>query len=593
MNTISSPVVQPRLEYPRPHLARNRWLCLNGEWEFAFDAEDAGRGEHWEEMTRLGKAITVPFAYQTALSGLNVKEICEVVWYARDFDLPEAWAGESVLLHFGAVDYEATVWVNGNLVGAHRGGHVSFSFDVTHALRPGPNRVCVRVVDRQDEGQPRGKQASSGIPRGIDYYCTTGIWQSVWLEPVGLTYVSDIVVTSDVAEGAFFVTPVLSGSRAGVDVCVELLDGDQVVASAVSRGLVSGSLKLTLKNPRLWSSEAPFLYAIRIRVSLQGKAVDTVESYAGMRSIELRDGQFLLNGEPVFLRMVLDQGYWPDGGLTAPSDEALRADVEWCKALGFNGARKHQKVEDPRWLYWCDRLGLLVWGEMANARAWSLETQADLEAEWVEAVERDRSHPCIVAWVPVNESMGYPNLVEGHLAQRAGIERLVHLTRRLDPSRPIVDNDGWEQTAASDIVAIHDYSFSGEALASRYPETVAGGPLPEKIWLGSRPTFLPGVEAAGRPVMLTEVGGFLMKPEDTRNLDVMYDIYNSIHTGEELQRKYAELIDTLRTLPFVAGFCYTQLTDVEQELNGLLTYDRRPKVDVARVAEINRGFEAP
>jgi len=228
-------------------------------------------------------------------------------------------------------------------------------------------------------------------------------------------------------------------------------------------------------------------------------------------------------------------------------------------------------------------------GEMANARAWSFETQANLEMEWAKAVERDRSHPCIVAWVPVNESMGYPNLTDSHSAQRTCVEQIVHLTRRLDPTRPIIDNDGWEQTTVSDIVAVHDYSFSGEILASRYTETLRGGPLPEKIWLDSRPTFLPRVEQDGRPIMLTEVGGFLTRPENTSDLDVMYEIYNSIQSSEELQRKYEELIVAIQALPFVAGFCYTQLTDVEQELNGLLTYDRKPKVDAQAIAEINRG----
>lgn len=561
----------PRPEYPRPRLVRDRWQSLNGLWEFAFDPQDAGAAGGWQDHLSLDDEICVPFAHQTKLSCVGDRQVCEVVWYAQNFEMPDDWTGETILLHFGAVDYEATVWLNGALLGIHRGGHVPFTFDATLALKGGENRVSLRVVDRQDPGQPRGKQASSGQSHGIDYWCTTGIWQSVWLEPVGPSYLADLVVTSDL--GSFHVEPLMYGARNGVEARIEVFAGDVKVAERIGAGLIP------VPDPKLWSPDSPSLYDLRITLTRDGETLDEVRSYAGLRTVELRDGQFLLNGEPLFLKMVLDQGYWPDGGLTAPSDEALKADVEWCKALGFNGARKHQKIEDPRWLAWCDRLGLLVWGEMPNARAWSPEVQRMLEEEWTEAVLRDRSHPCIVAWVPLNESMGFPDLEAGDSAQRAGMERLVHLTRRLDPTRPVIDNDGWEQSAVSDIVAVHDYSHSGAELAARYADS-----LPERIWSGSRCTLLPGVEASGRPIMLTEVGGFLTRPEDAGELDVMYSIYNSIGSGEELLTRYEELMAGIAEVPFVAGFCYTQLTDVEQERNGLLTYDRRPKVEPFRIA---------
>lgn len=566
----------PRSEYPRPRLVRDRWLCLNGKWEFAFDEEGS-----LSEESALPLEITVPFAHQWALSDLEDRRMSETVWYARSFEVPQEWTAGSVLLHFGAVDYEATVWINGTEVAFHRGGHVPFTVDVASLLRQGENRVVLRVVDPQDPSQPRGKQASSGAPHGIDYWCTTGIWQTVWLEPVAPTYLADLVVTGDLGSGALFVTPIVHGSRAELEVVVNAYEGDLHIATASGQPFTTEPIRLELPNPRPWSPGSPFLYDLRVRLVRHGEVVDEVSSYAGLRSIELRDGRFVINGVPTILRLVLDQGYWPESGLTAPSDEALRADVEWCKRLGFNGARKHQKVEDPRWLYWCDRLGLFAWGEMANARAWSFQAQERVEAEWASAVERDRSHPSIIAWVPLNESMGYPKLEAGDARQISGLQRLVHLTRRLDPTRPVIDNDGWEQTATSDVVAIHDYSHSGEKLAGRYVD----GSLPERIWSGSRISLLPGSDAKGKPILLTEVGGFLTRPDvPEEELDKMYRIYDSIASNDQLLEKYLELMEGIGSVPFLAGFCYTQLTDVEQELNGLLTYDRRLKVDAEAVA---------
>jgi hypothetical protein len=287
--------------------------------------------------------------------------------------------------------------------------------------------------------------------------------------------------------------------------------------------------------------------------------------------------------------MVLEQGDWPESYLAAPSDDALRADVEWAKRFGFNGARKHQKIEDPRWLYWCDRLGLLVWGEMPNAREWSTDGEEQLLAEWGRAVERDYNSPSIIAWVPVNESMGFPDLKKDHPGQYAFLERVVAATRRLDLTRPVIDNDGWEHTDITDILAIHDYSHSGDALRSRYQKAIHGGPLPPRIWTGSRAIFARGSRYHGQPIMLTEVGGLLLLPDlPQEKLDRLYNIYASFKEPEDLLAMYADIMAGIADLPFVAGFCYTQLTDVEQEINGLLTYDRRPKVSPEAVAEIHR-----
>lgn len=623
----------PRPEYPRPQFVRKDWECLNGAWEFAFDDADAGLTERWFEGHKLERVITVPFAYQTPLSGIDDKGIHEIVWYARDFTVPETegwrgksaleftvpdknvWQGKSILLHFGAVDYRTTVWINGIEVGHNRGGHVPFTFDITPYLKPDSaavNRICLRVEDKQDATQPRGKQSKSGLPQGIDYYCTTGIWQTVWMEPVPHLHIRSLSITPILSVGVVVVDVFLHAPAGRWRLTGELLDGDEVVAEDTIDTLnASAQISFEVPEPKAWTPDSPHLYDMKIRFmrsrvgedkdasdtfdlenaeeSPDENVIDEVESYTGLVDVALKDGKFLLNEKPTYLAMVLDQGYWLDGGMTAPTDAALRADVEWCKRFGFNGARKHQKVEDPRWLHWCDRLGLMVWGEMANARAWSAGTEEAFVAEWERAVRRDQSSPALVAWVPVNESMGLPGLKEGHPGQYAFLERIVALTRLIDPARPIIDNDGWEHTDVTDIIAIHDYSHTSTALKAHYKDKLAGGEMPPRIWTGSRAVYARGAAYQGQPIMLTEVGGFLALPDlPAEQRDNLYKVYAAVRDNAELLVRYEDLMEGLAQLPFVSGFCYTQLTDIEQEINGLLTYDRKAKVEPERIAEIHR-----
>jgi hypothetical protein len=372
-------------------------------------------------------------------------------------------------------------------------------------------------------------------------------------------------------------------------------DGALASEGVVSRvaGQTSGAtarLRLHLPHARRWTPESPHLYELRVRLRKHGSLLDEVVTYGGLRSVRLHDGRVLLNGQPVYLAMVLDQGYWPEGLLAAPSDAAMRADVEWAKRLGFNGVRKHQKIEDPRWLYWCDRLGLLVWEEMPNARAWSAEAEELMIAEWERAVRRDYNHPCIVTWVPVNESMGLRE--RNHPGRFAFLERAVRVTRRLDPHRPIVDNDGWEHTDVTDVCAIHDYTPDARHLRERYRQALSGGALPAVAWDGVHPVFARGSRSHGQPVVLSEVGGFLELPPDTPEAqrDFLYSLYAAYRTSDELLARYHQLVEGLSDLRFLAGFCYTQLTDIEQEKNGLLTYDRRPKVDPPCIAMLHQGL---
>lgn len=599
-SVLYPPTMISRTEYPRPQFVREEWLCLNGEWEFAFDDADQGIPQQWQNGQELPQRINVPFAYQTLLSGINDKAVHEVVWYARDFTVPEAWRAQSVLLHFGAVDYVCTLWINGVEVGHNRGGQVPFDFDVSPYLREGVNRLALRVVDRQSGQQPRGKQSVTGAPVRIEYWCTSGIWQSVWLEPVPINHIAEVRFTPHVSGEAGAARAVLEAQvllhapSIGWNFVIEVRDGDTVVARAEAEN--SGALadfRLDIPDAKLWSHRSPHLYDVVLRLSRDGEAVDEVRSYVGLRSVEVREGRVLVNGQPEYLMLVLDQGYWPDGGMTAPSDDALRADVEWCKKFGFNGARKHQKVEDPRWLYWCDKLGLLVWGEMANARVWSHEAEERLAAEWERVVRRDYNAPCIVTWVPVNESFGVDGR-DGHPGQYAFQERLVLLTRRLDGTRPIIDNDGWEHTSVTDILAIHDYTPTRAELLERYQDTLRGGALPPDVW-GGYPykVWLRAAEHRGQPVVLSEVGGLLSQPETPREQwDTLYGAYASCGSPEELFEAYADLMRGLSELPFLAGWCYTQLTDIELEINGLLSYDRTPKIAPERIAALHRKLFA-
>lgn len=582
----------PRPEYPRPHFVRSLWFNLNGEWEFAFDDKEEGLLLGWQDGRKLPSRIIVPFAYQTPLSRVNDKAIHEVVWYARSFELPEEFYKRDLLLNFGAVDYACTVWINGQEVGHNRGGHIPFQFDIAPYLKSGENRLTVRVEDRQDPEQPRGKQSFTGLPEGIDYYCTTGIWQTVWLEPVPSIRIEELRVNTDAKRNLIEITVFLHAPSAAWRVEVEVLeDGKSVAIGEDQTAVATGRVAITIPYAKLWSPESPHLYDLQVRLYDGDKLLDEVASYVGLRGIELRNGRILINGKPTYLKMVLDQGFWPDGLLTAPSDEALQADIGWTKMFGFNGARKHQKIEDPRWLYWCDRLGLLVWEEMPNAREWSSKAEDLLSAEWQDALRRDFNHPCIICWVPVNESMGFPGLSQEHFGQYAFIERMVRVTRRLDSTRPVIDNDGWEHTDITDICAIHDYTPSSERLSIRYEETLKSGELPPKVWV-DKPLFARGSRYRGQPIVLSEIGGFLTIPTDVPpdKRDLLYRFYASFESPEELLEKYRDLMRGIASLKFLAGFCYTQLTDIEQEINGLLTYDRRPKVAAEAIADIHAEY---
>jgi beta-galactosidase/beta-glucuronidase len=583
----------PRPEYPRPQFVREDWSNLNGVWEFAFDDANHGVEQGWARRQEpFDGEILVPFPFQSRRSGICDSGFHDVLWYAREFEIPEPYRGREIALRFGAVDYETTAWVNGCQVGSNRGGHVPFTFNVTPFIRPGPNRLVLRVVDTQDPTQPRGKQFWRLRPEGCYYTRTSGIWQTVWLEPLAPRRIDSLRITPDVDQGAVRLLVRLCRPAPSDSLAIRISRLGYPVSGLTVRGLRGEiDVELELGKADLWSPERPNLYDLELELLDGDGRLDRVTSYFGMRKISVAGQRVLLNNQPYFQRLVLDQGYHPEGVLAAPGDDALRADVEWVKRFGFNGVRKHQKIEDPRFLYWCDRLGLLVWGEMANAREYGLAAEDALADEWSRVLRRDYNHPCIVVWVPFNESWGVPALRHDPL-QRALVRRVVGLTRSLDPTRLVVDNDGWEHTGETDLCTIHDYTADGDRFHARYAGTGAGARYPA-AW-DRFPIYLDDGTADGKPLLFTEVGGYLAEPAGVPDAerDALYDCYGSVRSGQELLERYRGLMQGIARLPHSAGFCYTQLTDVEQELNGLLTADRRPKVDPRAVASVHRRLFA-
>ena len=648
--------------HPFPQLRRSHWCSLDGPWSFAYDDDETGLERDWPSCGVNERIITVPFPPESERSGIGDTGYHPVVWYSRTLaaaDLVRAGRpaqGERVLLHFGAVDYRASVWIDGQLVGEHEGGHVPFALDITRALPDGGEDalLVVRAEDRPlDAGQPRGKQDWQPEPHNIWYSRTTGIWQSVWLEAVPRTAIAELAWTPsracDAVELAVTTTrPVPAGSRITARLTIE----GHLLAEATARLPETTTAGLTIDlreqvhgqryEKLLWSPEHPRLIGAEVMLApakaplTGGRAStiapasvpDVVASYLGLRSVGTRHRRFLLNGRPYYVRAVLEQGFWPDSHLAAPDDGARRDEVALIKRLGFNAARIHQKIEDPRFLYWADRLGLLLWGEMAAPYEFTTQSITRLVAEWGAAVRRDRSHPSIATWVPINESWGVQHLAD-RPEQRALSRALADLTRAIDPSRPVVSNDGWEHTC-SDIISIHDYDADDLAVTLRYAEEDRLEALLAGLGPAGRSITVQGPVDREAPVMVTEFGGIRYLPdgertdggegaagatngraaassagaggarsaagaEETGTSEDWEDEedettwgYTTADGPEDFEARLRRAFGALQASPHLAGFCYTQLTDTMQEANGLADAYRRPKISAKVIREIVR-----
>ncbi|NAZ87369.1 glycoside hydrolase family 2 protein [Kineococcus indalonis] len=597
--------------HPRPQLLRERWTDLSGTWQLALDDERRGLGARWQHLADPGERsvfdrdVVVPYPPESPASGVGETGPHPVVWYRRTLRLADVdgWEavreGHRVVLRFGAVDHAAQVWLDGALLGGHEGGQTPWHVDLTDVLDPAdPGAEHVLVVraedDPRDVTQPRGKQDWQDEPHDIWYFRTTGIWQPVWCEVVPPLAVEHLTWTPDVPAGAVHLDLSLTAAPTGpvaVDVRLEL--GGRVLAEHRVR-VEQQHTRTTVTLPAmangqglqqlLWSPEHPRLVDAAVRVLAGEEVLDEVASYLGLRSAGTGGGAFLLNGHPYYVRSVLEQGYWPASHLAAPDAAALRREVELIKELGFNAVRVHQKVEDPRFLHWADRLGLLVWGETANAYAFTPQAVQRLTREWMEVVHRDAGHPCVVTWVPLNESWGVQHIAASS-AQQHYATGLAALTRALDPSRPVVSNDGWEHTD-SDLWTVHDYADTGAELAGRYGSAAAVRELLAGTGPAGRRLRLPGGAERGQPVMLTEFGGVRYAPAAPAGTTWGY---STAADAEDFAARLADLLAAVHASPVLAGFCYTQLTDTVQEANGLLDEDRRPKLPVERIRAIITG----
>ncbi|MER5198686.1 glycoside hydrolase family 2 protein [Streptomyces sp. NPDC002755] len=594
--------------YPRPILRRERWHSLDGVWDFAFD--DAGSGEREAWFAPVGgvgpgafdREITVPFPPEAPASGIGETAPHRVVWYRRRIPHAVLAVGgdDRSLVHFGAVDHRAKVWLDGTPVAEHIGGQTPFTADVTDALRPGADEhvLVVRAEDDPaDLAQPRGKQDWQPRPHAVWYERTTGIWQTVWTETVAAQHVTDLAWLTDPARGVLAEVALAAVPAAGLTVEIVLSLGDEVLARSTTEvrtprsriDVVVPALRNGIdREDLLWSPERPTLIDARVTVRETdgGAVVDTVDSYVGLRSAGVGRGAFLLNDRPYYVRSVLNQGYRPQTLLANSGTAELRREVELIKAMGFNAVRIHQKAEDPRFLYWADRLGLLVWGETAAAYEFNAEAVELLSREWLDLVRRDRSHPSIVTWVPINESWGASDIPHD-TAQRNYSVALAALTRAVDPTRPVLSNEGWEHTD-SDILGVHDYSADPEVLTRRYGDaaafdTLLAGPGPQGRVLAVTDRQVERYAAGDAPLMITEFGGLSLRADDG---DFSYTRTSS---DTQYAALLGDLFAALRASPIVTGFCYTQFMDTAQETNGLLFPDGSPKLPLETIRHIVTG----
>jgi beta-galactosidase/beta-glucuronidase len=588
-----------RNEYPRPQLERKTWQNLNGKWAFLFDDQNIGLKEKWYKHThQFAQSIEVPFVYQTKKSGIGVTDQHDTVWYQKNIAVDKE-IGKRYLLHFGAVDYFTDVFVNGQHVFYHEGGNTSFTIDVTDSLTGVDDSIVVRVNDPQfDESIPRGKQIWEEKSKGIWYTNTTGIWQTVWLETVSEVYLTQLKMTSLFDEGKVQLIAELNDYVQEAIFHYQIhFKGELVCQGNAAFNHQKLNIAVDILGEKIfktnyhdegcsWSPEHPNLFDLTIQITSEGKTTDEINSYFGFRKIHQEKGMVYLNNRPYYQKLVLDQGYWPESLLTAPDDVAFIKDIKLAKEMGFNGCRKHQKTEDPRFLYWADKLGYLVWGECASAPIYNENAVNRLLHEWDEIIERDYNHPSIVTWVPLNESWGIRNIQRDRQQQHFS-QTMYHYLHSIDTTRLVISNDGWNMTE-TDICAIHNYSHGSVDEPEKYQafkehlETKQNiMDYPSTSWN----IYADGFNNQGEPVILTEFGGIGFKVDAQNGWG-----YTSVESEKDFISEYQRIMDAVYASKALWGYCYTQLTDVEQEINGLVAYNRQPKCNLAAIKKINDKY---
>lgn len=570
----------PRPEYPRPQFEREEWVNLNGQWSYTFDFSRSGMDREFFRSEGFDDTITVPFAPQSRLSGVEFTDFIPEMWYHRKIEIPSDWTGKRIILNFGAVDYIASIYIDGQIAGRHWGGSSSFSLDITRLVRPGQSHnLVVRVEDDERSGEyAKGKQCTRYAQFGCEYTRTTGIWQTVWMESVPENGLKDVYVIPDLDQGRFVFRPSYYSVNEGQKLRIRILDNGKTVCEKTIPASAQSQAELPVRKVKTWSPEDPFLYDIEYDLlSSDGKVTDRVSSYAGMRKVQVIGNRIYLNNEPVYLRLVLDQGFYPDGIWTAPSDDALKHDIELSMAAGFNGARLHQKVFEPRFHYWADRMGYLTWGESASWGANINRTGSarNFLTEWEETVVRDRNHPSIIIWTPFNETWEHPDNRETAREACRFVEDVYCLTKDLD-YRPCHDVSG-NYHVITDIFSVHQY----EQDPAKFREwlTPKEGRVPQAD-LANRE-----VEYSGQPYLVDEYGGIKWIAGKEFS-DISWGYGNAPSSIEEFYERLEALTDTILDFDYICGYCYTQLTDVEQEQNGIYNYDRSVKFDMDRIKAI-------
>ena len=577
--------------YPRPQFVRDSWLSLNGKWKFVFDDENVGEEKQFFNKFPNFNEILVPFTYETKMSGINDEKVHENIWYSNDINI-NVEKNKSIILHFEGSDFVTKLWINGNYVGMNIGGYHRFSFDITKFIVDGKNNFTIKVEDSLSKVQPRGKQRYKNESFKCWYIQTTGIWKTIWIESVSKNHIVSVKNTPDYDNKNIeieLVTNISEKDITNFEIETEILFDNKIVNSK-KQIIEDKILKYNVNiygvenndEINFWSPENPNLYDINYRLYYKGNIIDEVSSYFGIRKISIENSKIFLNNKELYLKMILDQGYWPDSHLTPPSEEAMIKDINIVKRYGYNGIRKHQKIEDERFLYYCDINGILVWSEMANCYEFNDKSIEYFMNEWIKVVKQNYNHPSIITWVPINESWGIPN-VSVQKNEQNFANSLYYITKSIDKTRPVISNDGWEHTI-SDIITIHDYKQDPELLYNEYNDDNLDVLNNRRAYNTIHKLFSENYVYNGQPIIMSEYGGI------TLNSDKGWVYGNPVKSEKEFLDRFEKLNDAIIKTKYICGYCYTQLTDVQQESNGLVYDDRNDKFSseiINKIASIN------